>query len=152
MKLVDHIDEVADRVGRDRLWFFSTKADQAYTEVRYRRGDALVLGPESRGLPARWLAERIHGAGMSAGLSAPSEMTAELWPTFDFGLGIGCIASTGCSEYAPFDQAKKTVLHIELGDAKAAVQLCKSAQALGFDALISDPGFTGQCTQCRDIL
>jgi len=101
---------------------------------------------------ARWLAARIHAAGMSAGLSGPSDMTGELWPVFDFGLAIDCAASTRCGEYAVFGQAKKTVLHIELGDDNSAPELCKSAQALGFDALISDPGFTGQCTLCRDIL
>ena len=101
---------------------------------------------------ARWLAERIHAAGMSAGLTAPADMTSELWPTFDFGLGIDCVSSTGCQEYAVFEQAKKTVLHIEVGDSAAALGLCKSAQALGFDALISDPAFAGQCVACRDIL
>ena len=29
-----------------------------YTDVSYRPGDALVFGPESRGLPASWLSER----------------------------------------------------------------------------------------------
>jgi hypothetical protein len=101
---------------------------------------------------ARWLAKQIHAAGMSAGLSGPSDMTGELWPSFDFGLAIGCVKSTRCGEYAVFGQAKKPVLYIELGDAEAAPGLCKAAQALGFDALISDPGFTGQCTLCRDIL
>jgi len=101
---------------------------------------------------ARWLAERIHAAGMSAGLSGTSELTGELWPTFDFGLAISCIAGTQCSEYAVFAQAQKPVLHVEVGDAETAPQVCKSAQMLGFDALVSDPGFSGQCLACRDIL
>jgi Glycoside-hydrolase family GH114 len=101
---------------------------------------------------ASWLAARIQAAGMSAGLSGPSDMTGELWPSFDFGLAIGCVASTRCGEYAVFGQAKKSVLHIELGDANSAPAQCKSAQTLGFEALISDPGFTGKCTLCRDIL
>jgi tRNA (cytidine/uridine-2'-O-)-methyltransferase len=57
-KLVDGLDEVVAALGRDRLWSFSTKATCTYTDVRYQPGDALVFGPESRGLPARWLAER----------------------------------------------------------------------------------------------
>ena len=101
---------------------------------------------------ARWLAERIHAAGMSAGLSGPGEMTGELWPSFDFGLAIGCLSGSQCSEYGVFDSAQKTVLHVELGDAGAAPNLCKSAQALGFDALISDAAFAGHCIACRDIL
>jgi len=42
-------------VGADRLWYFSTKATMIYTGVSYRPGDALVFGPESRGLPARMI-------------------------------------------------------------------------------------------------
>jgi hypothetical protein len=100
---------------------------------------------------ARWLAERLHAAGMSAGLSGPQELTGELWPTFDFGLAIGCVTGTGCAEYGPFERAKKTVLHVELGDAADAPALCNAAKALGFNALISDPAFTGSCIACSDL-
>lgn len=58
LRVVDHLDEVAARVGRDRLWFFSTKAKNIYTDSIYRAGDALVFGAESRGLPVRWLTDR----------------------------------------------------------------------------------------------
>jgi len=54
-QVVEHLDEVVSVVGRDRLWLFSTKAARAYTSVAYRVGDALVFGPESRGLPRQWL-------------------------------------------------------------------------------------------------
>jgi hypothetical protein len=101
---------------------------------------------------ARWLAERLHAAGMSAGLTGPAELTGELWPTFDFGLGIGCVTGTGCAELAPFVKAHKSVLLLELGDATDAPALCKSAQMLGFNALVCDRGFTGTCVDCRDIL
>ena len=57
-KVVDHLDEVAAALGRDRLWLFSTKAGLVYTRARYRPGDGLVFGPESRGLPASWLDSR----------------------------------------------------------------------------------------------
>jgi tRNA (cytidine/uridine-2'-O-)-methyltransferase len=39
-----------------RLFAFTTKGAQAYHEVRYQEGDALLFGPESRGLPADILA------------------------------------------------------------------------------------------------
>src|SRR4051794_27681811 len=57
-RAVDHLDEVVAALGRDRLWSFSTRAGLPYTEGGYREGDALVFGPESRGLPDRWLADR----------------------------------------------------------------------------------------------
>jgi tRNA (cytidine/uridine-2'-O-)-methyltransferase len=53
-RVVDRLDEVVDALGPDRLWSFSTKGLRPYTEVTYRPCDALVFGPESRGLPARW--------------------------------------------------------------------------------------------------
>jgi tRNA (cytidine/uridine-2'-O-)-methyltransferase len=57
-RVVDHLDEVVAALGRDRLWSFSTRASRPYTDVSYREGDALVFGPESRGLPASWLEAR----------------------------------------------------------------------------------------------
>lgn len=58
LRVVNHLDEVAATVGRDRLWFFSTKANNIYTNINYHLGDALVFGAESRGLPVRWLSDR----------------------------------------------------------------------------------------------
>ncbi len=57
-RVVDHIDEVVEALGRDRLWSFSTHASASYTEVSYRQGDGLVFGPESRGLPESWRTSR----------------------------------------------------------------------------------------------
>ena len=35
----------------DNIYGLSTKADRTYTGVSFRRGDALLFGPETRGLP-----------------------------------------------------------------------------------------------------
>ena len=56
LRVVDHLDEVG--LGRDRLWSFSTSASRLYTQAAFEPGDGLVFGPESRGLPRSWLAER----------------------------------------------------------------------------------------------
>lgn len=101
---------------------------------------------------ARWLAERIHAAGMSAGLAGPAELTEELWPTFDFGLAVDCLERTECAEFQVFVAARKPVLHVELGDAAAAPELCKAAEPLGFQTLVSTPGFDGNVVPCRGIL
>lgn len=42
-----------------RHYFFSTKATRPYTQARFEKGDFLVFGSESRGLPPELLA--IHG-------------------------------------------------------------------------------------------
>jgi tRNA (cytidine/uridine-2'-O-)-methyltransferase len=57
-KVVDRLDEVVEALGRERLWSFSTKGTRAYTDAGYHPGDTLIFGPESRGLPARWLSEQ----------------------------------------------------------------------------------------------
>ena len=57
LRVVDHLDEVARELGRDRLWSFSSKASRPYTGAAFRPGDGLVFGPESRGLPKSWLGE-----------------------------------------------------------------------------------------------
>jgi tRNA (cytidine/uridine-2'-O-)-methyltransferase len=55
-RAVDSLDDAVAAIGADRLWSFSTKGRQLYSEASYHVGDALVFGAESRGLPARWLA------------------------------------------------------------------------------------------------
>jgi tRNA (cytidine/uridine-2'-O-)-methyltransferase len=60
--VVDRLEEVARALGPERLWLFSTNASRSYTSVDYRPGDALVFGPESRGLPAEWLSRNPERA------------------------------------------------------------------------------------------
>jgi tRNA (cytidine/uridine-2'-O-)-methyltransferase len=38
-------------LGQPRVFAFTTKGTQLYHQVRYQPGDALLFGPESRGLP-----------------------------------------------------------------------------------------------------
>jgi tRNA (cytidine/uridine-2'-O-)-methyltransferase len=42
----------------ERVWAFSTHATELYTDVAYQRGDVLLFGPESRGLPV-WLRDAL---------------------------------------------------------------------------------------------
>ena len=45
----------ANAIGR--LFAFTTKGGQGYSEVEYQKGDGLLFGPETRGLPLNILAE-----------------------------------------------------------------------------------------------
>lgn len=54
-RAVDDLDEVLAAVVPGRPWYFSTRATRPHSEARYAPGDALVFGPESRGLPPRLL-------------------------------------------------------------------------------------------------
>ena len=40
-----------DAAGAGTRWLFSARATRPYTSVAYRRGDVLVFGAESKGLP-----------------------------------------------------------------------------------------------------
>jgi tRNA (cytidine/uridine-2'-O-)-methyltransferase len=52
-RVVDHLDEVAEALGPDRLWLFSTRGTTSYTDARFTLGDALVFGPERPGRSLR---------------------------------------------------------------------------------------------------
>jgi tRNA (cytidine(34)-2'-O)-methyltransferase len=49
--------EFKDRNPDMRLWAFSTRGNNAHSEARFRDGDGLLFGPETRGLPASVLDE-----------------------------------------------------------------------------------------------
>lgn len=53
--VVDRWEDVWTEVAEPRPWYFTKSADQLYTSVRYRRGDLLVFGPETSGLPPHML-------------------------------------------------------------------------------------------------
>jgi tRNA (cytidine/uridine-2'-O-)-methyltransferase len=57
-QVVDHWDEVEHAIPTGGRWFFTKKAQRPYLDARYQRGDVLVFGSESSGLPAALLAER----------------------------------------------------------------------------------------------
>ncbi|RKR03558.1 tRNA (cytidine/uridine-2'-O-)-methyltransferase [Kushneria sinocarnis] len=48
-------DAFLTTVAPPRLWFISTRGQRHHHEVRYQADDALVFGPESRGLPQAML-------------------------------------------------------------------------------------------------
>lgn len=58
----DGLEECLAALGGVRLFAFSRHAQRLYTDVRYGPDDALLFGPETRGLPAsvleRWPAEQ----------------------------------------------------------------------------------------------
>jgi len=49
----DSLDAFYQQVQPARVFACSTKGRRYYTEVRYQAGDALLFGPETRGLPAK---------------------------------------------------------------------------------------------------
>jgi tRNA (cytidine/uridine-2'-O-)-methyltransferase len=56
VRVHDTLVECLDSLPDSRVFAFTTKGSHPYDEVRYRRGDAFLFGPESRGLPEEVLA------------------------------------------------------------------------------------------------
>jgi tRNA (cytidine/uridine-2'-O-)-methyltransferase len=56
-EVVDDWPALVSRLGGERIWLFSKTATRLYSDVAYERGDVLVFGSESNGLPASLLAE-----------------------------------------------------------------------------------------------
>lgn len=56
MKVHDSLDACLQTLPYVRLFAFTTKASRYYHEAQFQVGDALLFGPESRGLPADLLA------------------------------------------------------------------------------------------------
>lgn len=54
----ESIQELMDKYyNGNNFWFFSTKAKNVYSEVKYKDGDFLVFGKETKGLPESLLRE-----------------------------------------------------------------------------------------------
>jgi len=82
------LDAFFERVERARCWFMTTRTQRPYTHARFARGDCLVFGKETRGLPAELLAEhaercltipimgkiRSHNLAVAAGITAYEAM------------------------------------------------------------------------------
>ena len=49
------MDAVLEQLDRDRVFACTTRGRQDYSKVEYRPGDALLFGPETRGLPQELL-------------------------------------------------------------------------------------------------
>ncbi|NNJ94159.1 MAG: tRNA (uridine(34)/cytosine(34)/5-carboxymethylaminomethyluridine(34)-2'-O)-methyltransferase TrmL [Halobacteria archaeon] len=83
-----------DNTQPARLWGLSTKGQRLYTGVAYRENDALLFGPETRGLPAGLLdelgSERVLRVPMLPGSrslnlsNAVAAVVYEAWRQLDF--------------------------------------------------------------------
>ncbi len=48
---VDDFEEFLKIADGANIYYFTTKANRFYTDVQYKKGDFLMFGPETRGLP-----------------------------------------------------------------------------------------------------
>jgi tRNA (cytidine/uridine-2'-O-)-methyltransferase len=57
VKVYPALTDFLERVRPNRVFALSTKGRKLFSEVVFQAGDALLFGPESRGLPASLLAD-----------------------------------------------------------------------------------------------
>src|SRR5262245_42707344 len=60
LRVVNSLADAEQALAVAHLWYFSTKATRSYTDAEFAPGDALVFGPETRGLPERWLIDQAQ--------------------------------------------------------------------------------------------
>jgi len=54
-QVVDDWEDLCRHFASPRLWLFTKTADKTYTDVQFKKGDVLVFGKETAGLPAELL-------------------------------------------------------------------------------------------------
>jgi tRNA (cytidine/uridine-2'-O-)-methyltransferase len=51
-EVVENWEAITDALPDRRFWYFTKRAERVYTTADFQRGDVLVFGSETRGLPA----------------------------------------------------------------------------------------------------
>lgn len=54
---VDTLQELQEQHPEATFYYLTTKSKKLYTDVKYKNGDFLVFGPESRGLPKEYVTQ-----------------------------------------------------------------------------------------------
>lgn len=90
----DSLEDFVNNENPARLFACTTRGSRYYSEVKYRQGDALLFGPETRGLPQElldslptdhWLRLPMLPHSRSLNLSnAVAVFVYEAWRQFDF--------------------------------------------------------------------
>lgn len=51
----DSFEAFLEKCDEDNMYFFTTKTEKSYTEAKFKRGDFLIFGKETKGLPKQVL-------------------------------------------------------------------------------------------------
>lgn len=85
------LDQCLAQLAPSRVWALTTKAQTHYSDARFQSGDALLFGPETRGLPdavrSRFQMLKLPMRGQSRSLNlsnACAVVIYEAWRQLDF--------------------------------------------------------------------
>ncbi|OYQ72973.1 tRNA (uridine(34)/cytosine(34)/5-carboxymethylaminomethyluridine(34)-2'-O)-methyltransferase TrmL [Wohlfahrtiimonas sp. G9077] len=94
LKTWDSLDECLAFIQPNNAYAMTTKGTRSFFDVKFSDNDALIFGPETRGLPMRFLESRPHetlcrlpmsGNGRSLNLSNSVAISIyEAWRQLDF--------------------------------------------------------------------
>lgn len=54
---IDTLQELQEQNPNSTFYYLTTKSKKLYTDVKYKNGDFIVFGPESRGLPEKYVTQ-----------------------------------------------------------------------------------------------
>ena len=57
IKKVNSIEEIQQEYPDSNFYYLTTKSKKLYTDIKYKDGDFIVFGPESRGLPKEYVTQ-----------------------------------------------------------------------------------------------
>jgi tRNA (cytidine/uridine-2'-O-)-methyltransferase len=57
IKKVTSIEELKEQYPDSTFYYLTTKSKKLYTDIKYRDGDFIVFGPESKGLPQEYVTQ-----------------------------------------------------------------------------------------------
>lgn len=55
IKKINTLEELQEQNPNSTFYYLTTKSKKLYTDVEYKEGDFVVFGPESRGLPQKYV-------------------------------------------------------------------------------------------------
>ena len=55
---IDTMDELLEAHKDADFYYLTTKTDKLYTDIKFKDGDFLVFGPETRGLPEKYVKDK----------------------------------------------------------------------------------------------
>ncbi len=55
---IETLEELFQNNKHSNFYFLTTKSDKKYTDIKFKSGDFLVFGPETRGLPEKYVKDK----------------------------------------------------------------------------------------------
>lgn len=94
-----------------------------------------------------FIANAVHGLGLSVGLKNDVDQIGSLLPYFDWALDEQCFEYQECDTLTPFIQAGKAVFEVEYNLTTA--QFCAQANALDFNSMLKHVALDAYRVPCR---